>query len=68
MVSGVALSKADSIKGRQIRQKIKEPEKFGYTKQDVIAVSMCETTRDLMNLPLWNEVSKSGIKVKRKGK
>lgn len=63
-----ALSKEDSIKGRQIRQKIKEPEKFGFTKQDVLAVSMCDSIRDLMKLPLWNEVSKSGIKVKRKGK
>lgn len=62
------LSKEDSIKGRQIRQKIKQPEKFGFTKQDVMAVNMCNNIRDLMKLPLWNEVSKSGIKVKRKGK
>lgn len=62
------LSKEDSIKGRQIRQKIKDPEKYGFTKQDVLAVSMCDNIRDLMKLPLWNEVSKSGIKVKRKGK
>ena len=63
-----ALSKADSIKGRQLRQRIKEPEKYGFTKKDVLAITMCKNTRELMQLPIWNELSKSGVKIKRKGK
>lgn len=63
-----ALSKADSIKGRQLRQRIKEPEKYGFTKKDVAVITMCKNTRELMQLPIWNELSKSGVKIKRKGK